>query len=129
MSILGSAKERMVSLQTLIAGENTSANVLRVEQSSTYSRINSATTTILNATGISGYIKGIVVSAATTATIVVYDNGAGSGNVIYNQPSVTIAANGYPFDIPLCSNCPNGLTIVTTGTVDCTVKYRGTVAP
>lgn len=68
-----------------------------------------------------GRIRGIfVASASSTPTIKVWDNTAGSGDVLVNTFTPT-AATFYEFGDPAFVT---GLYVTIGGTVDCTVIYE-----
>ncbi len=74
---------------------------------SLYTRITTATTTIINATGTSGFFR-LYVQGGTMGLVTVYDNGAASGTTLYAE---TPAAKDRPF--PEFTRFETGLTIVT----------------
>lgn len=70
---------------------------------------------------VTGTFAGIFVSAASdTPTITVYDNTAGSGTKIID--TFTPSASTF-YEIPNCV-FSNGLYVVISGTVSCTVFYK-----
>lgn len=118
------------NLNTYISGEDSTNNVLMVEQQMNYNNIiTNATTTVKSG---SGYIKGFSVnnpSLLTIAalTITVYDNTAASGTKIGTFTVPFGLTTSVPFEIELCSKFGTGLTIVTAGPTvpaDITVAYR-----
>lgn len=113
-----------ISLATLIAGEDLTNNVLKVEQRFSFLNIaaGQATTTVKSG---AGFLHSITFNSAATATNVttVYDNTAGSGTVIA-IPAATTAT--VPTTLTYDCSFSTGLTIVT-GTANgsnMTVSYR-----
>lgn len=109
------------SLATLMAGEDLTNNVMKVEQRFSYTHISTATTTTVKSGA--GFLHNLVVNTLGTvaSTCTIYDNTAGSGTVI--GVINTLALGGtFSFDVSFST----GLTLVTTGTVapDITVSYR-----
>lgn len=98
-----------VTLGTSIAGELISRSVTAVEANvgSSSTRITTATTTTCLASP--GAIYGVLVEAATSGTVTIYDNTAGSGTVITILPAATVAGF-YP--IPRIAT--TGITVVTS---------------
>ena len=66
-----------------------------------------------------GSVKGIFVASATTGTIKLWDNTAGSGPVLVNTFTV---APGVFYELGHMSFA-TGLFITIGGTVDCTIAY------
>lgn len=107
----------LVSLATLIAGEDLTNNVLRVEAQTNYTQTSSSTAIKSSA----GRLSGIFVSAASsTPTIKIWDNTVGSGSVLIDT-FTPVAATYYPFPF---ANATNGIYITISGTVSCTVFYK-----
>lgn len=113
-----------VTLATLIAGEDLTNNVLRVEQHGTYAHIaaGQATTTVKSG---AGFLYGIAFNSAATATNVttVFDSTTGSGTVIA-IPAATTAT--IPTFLAYNTTFSTGLTILTATANggDMTVVYR-----
>ena len=125
-------KYSLVWLKTLISGEDTINNLLRVEHRYINIPIGGTTSRIaadqLYKTG-SGYVKNISCfsdAVATAGTIVLYDNiVSGTGNILW---SFDVQVIGYPtpFVVPLEVPFSIGLFLDFTTTTDmfCTVSYR-----
>lgn len=81
-----------------------------------YTHITTATTTVVR-TGM-GVLMRVMIGTVATGTATLFDNTAGSGNVI---GVLTYTAPGAPqvLEIDVAFNV--GLTIVTTGTADLTI--------
>lgn len=118
---LDASANQKITLATLIAGEDLTNNVLKVEERFSYASITSnATTTVKSG---AGFLHRIVINTkgASSNTATIYDNTAGSGTKIGTLDTTGGTAS-------LTYNCAfsTGLTIVTsTGTsADLTVIYR-----
>lgn len=79
--------------------------------------------TRLTASGIvrsgTGQLLGIMVNSHSAGTLVLYDNTAGSGEIIFN--TITFAAgSGIWFPMPFGLNFTNGLYATIGGTADIT---------
>lgn len=111
----------LVSLATLIAGEDLTNNVLKVEERFSYTNITTDTTTTVKSGA--GFLHLITINAPTaTETITIYDNTAGSGTKI---GTITIPASPMPVTLTYDVAFGTGLTLVTaTATSDITVSYR-----
>lgn len=114
-----------VYLASQIQGESTIAgvNAMQVAGGENYSRITTATTTVLKQGP--GLFTGCDVGAAVaSATITVYDNDAGSGTVMdkCTEPS-TLLQTHYHCGPPLGQAFTYGLTVSTTGTDDMTCTW------
>lgn len=119
----GSQRE---TLSSLIAGEDQPNNVLRVEgQFSSTGNITSDTQ--IKASG--GFVHSLVCSGtdgtATAGTIILYNNTAESGTIIYQFDVQAVAYNN-PVVIPLDVVASTGLYLGFTTTADmrCTVVWR-----
>lgn len=106
-----------VTLATQIAGEDLTANVIKVEQRFSPRYISTATTTQVKAGA--GFLHTITVNGGTAGTIIVYDNTAGSGDFLASFDSTNALAT-YTFDVTFAV----GLTIVTGAATKLTVSYR-----
>lgn len=112
------------TLATLIAGEDSTNNVLKVEERFSYLNIAAGqATTAVKASA--GFLHTITFNSAATATntTVVYDNPSTSGTVIA-RPAATTAT--VPTTLTYDVAFVNGLTIITTTAngSDMTVSYR-----
>lgn len=96
-----------VSDQSIRGGEDLAADVQRVTDSATSTRITTATTTTLFAGR--GTLKRVLIEAALTGTATIYDNTAGSSTI------VTILPIGFPAGSHMLgAECAVGCTIVTS---------------
>lgn len=103
------------SMQTTIAGEDLSADRLRVSLSgSTSSYISTATTTLV-LTG-RGVIVGLCLTETAAGTITVYDNISATGTVL-GVLKASIAEGNYLHGVPFSTGC----TVVTAGASKLTV--------
>lgn len=115
-----------VTLGTLLSGEDQTNGVMKVEQQFSSSGIETADVQIKAS---AGYVDSITCygtdNAAVAGTIILYDNTAESGTIIW---SWTVAALDYhiPFTVPLHVTAATGLYLgyTTTTDVNCTVVYR-----
>jgi hypothetical protein len=106
-----------VNLKSLIAGEDLTYDVLKVEQRNSGTYISTATTTVIK-TG-AGLLHTIVVNGGTAGTIIVYDNTAASGTIIASFDS-TNALNTYTFNRAFST----GLTVITSAATKVSVNWR-----
>jgi len=98
-----------VSLGTLIAGEDQTNNVMRVEEWGNATNITTKTTTTVKSGA--GFLEGITINKiGTTDTLTIYDNTAASGTVI---GTITVQATTpyYPYK----ARFSTGLTVVSGG--------------
>lgn len=105
------------SLATLIAGEDLTNNVLKVETRFSYATISTAATTTVKSGA--GFLHRIIITGGTAGTITVYDNTAGSGTQIADFDT-TNTMNSYEFNVAFST----GLTIITGAATKVTVAYR-----
>ena len=105
------------SLATLIAGEDLTNDVLKIERRCSYVAISSATATVVKSGA--GVLHRITVTGGTTGTIVIYDNTAGSGTKIADFDTINALAS-YELNVAFAT----GLTIVTSAATKITVSYR-----
>ena len=111
---LGNLKE---TLGTTIAGEDIPNDVTKVEFRNNGTYISTATTTVVK-TG-AGLLHTITVTGGTAGTIVVYDNTAASGTILFSFDT-TVALATYTFDVSFAV----GLTVVTSAATKLTVSAR-----
>lgn len=117
---------KKVHLGTLLAGEDQTANVIRVEGQFSHSG-NKTTDTQVKASA--GYVHNLVCigtdAAATAGTIILYDNTAESGTVVLSW-AVQAAAYAQPVVFPLDVAMTTGIYLgfTTTADITCTVSYR-----
>jgi hypothetical protein len=119
----------VASFAPLLAGEDLTADRLKVEQRNSFSNITTNTTTTVKSG--SGLLHSISVNnpaaiTVTALTMTIYDNTAASGTKIgtFTVPLLTTAE---PFSIPFDAAFAVGLTVVTAGptvAADITVNYR-----
>jgi len=111
-----------VTMATLIAGEDLTNNVLKTEERFSYAHVaaGTATTTVKSGAGFLHCLS-INTKGASSNTLTVYDNTAGSGTVIA-VIDTTAQVQSLFYDVTFAT----GLTIVSaTGTgADYTVAYR-----
>lgn len=111
---------------TLMAGEDQTNNVLRVEGQFSYNSYKAADTQIKAS---AGFVHTVVCAgtdaAATAGTIILYDNTAESGTKIWQLDVAAVAMNT-PFTVVLDAVAATGLYLgfTTTADVACTVTYR-----
>lgn len=113
------------SLGTLIAGEDLTINVLKVEQRFSYNAVIAADTLIKTGAGFLHCITFSQNDAAPTAgTIIIYDNTAESGTQIFNWSVLTTTFMPFTvfFDCSFATGLYAGFT--TTGDVNVSVSYR-----
>jgi hypothetical protein len=109
-----------VTEATLLAGEDLTNNVMKVEQRFSYAAISTAATTVIKSG--SGFIHTISIVGGTLGAITVYDNTAGSGTTILPTftPTATLPCPPIPLDVQFST----GLTIVTAAATIIVVAYR-----
>lgn len=110
-------QEDALSTKT-IAGEDTTNDVMKVEQQYTYKNISTATTTIVKSG--SGFIHTLTINNDTAGgTITLYDNTAASGTTIASIPGGS-GKTSRIYDVQFSI----GLTIVTSAADDLTISFR-----
>lgn len=114
---LDAASNLKVTQATLLAGEELTNNVMKVENRFSYAAITTATTTTVKSGA--GFLHRLVVTGGTAGTVVVYDNTAGSGTQIANFDSASTMTS-YEFNVAFST----GLTIVTGAATKVTVAHR-----
>lgn len=106
-----------MTLATLIAGEDLTNNVTKVEERFSYVHITTATTT--NVKSGAGFLHLIVINTTAAGAITIYDNTAASGTTIaIFAASATIGT--YLYDVSFTT----GLTVVTAAASDVTISSR-----
>lgn len=113
------------SLGTLLAGEDLTNDVQKVEQRFSYAYCAGADTAVKSGAGFLHTLTFTCIDAAPTAgTIIVYDNTAESGTIIYSETFTTTPFRGYTVTID--SSFSTGLYIgfTTTADVGVTASYR-----
>lgn len=112
------------TLATQQAGEDLVNDVQKVEQRFTYAYC-TADTAVKSGAGFLHTLTFACTDAAPTAgTIIVYDNTAESGDIIYSETFTTTPFRGYTVtpDVVFLTGCYIGFT--TTADVGVTVSYR-----
>lgn len=115
-----------INLINTLACEDVSNNICKVEQRFSYDGNITADKQIKAAPGFIHQIVCIGTDAAATAgTIILYDNTAESGTIIFSW-AVQAVAYTQPVTIPLDVVAGTGLYLgfTTTGDITCTVSYR-----
>lgn len=110
----GNQYTNAVSLQ---AGEDLSVGVTKVEQRFSYNYISTATTTTVKSGA--GFLHAITITESVASTIIVYDNTAGSGQIIASFVASAGVAT-YQLNVSFSTGC----TVVTAGASKLTVSYR-----
>jgi hypothetical protein len=108
---------KKVTQATLLAGEDLTNDVVKVEQRFTYAYISTATTTQVK-TG-AGFLHKIIVNTTAAGTIKIIDDVSGS-TVNIGQMKASIAEGDYEYNLSFTT----GLRIITAATSDITVVYR-----
>lgn len=113
-----------VNLASKIAGEDLTNDVLKVEER--YTGINVAADALIKSGA--GFVHSLTFScndaAPTAGSIIVYDNTAESGTIIYSETFTTTAFRGY--SVILDQTFATGLYVgfTTTADVNVNVSYR-----
>lgn len=109
---------------TLHAGEDLTNDVQKVEQRCSYSRL-TADGAVKSGSGSLHSLTFACVDAAPTAgSIIVYDNTAESGTVIYSETFDTTAFRGYTVTLDVSFSTGLYIGFTTTADVGVTVSYR-----
>lgn len=114
-----------ISLATLIAGEDITNNVLKVEQRFSSAYCAGADTLVKTGAGFLHTLTFSQIDAAPTAgTIIVYDNTAESGTIIFSSTWTT--GIFYPTTVTIDASFATGLYVgyTTTADIGVTVSYR-----
>jgi hypothetical protein len=112
-----------MALSTLVAGEDLTNDLLKVEQRNSYSNILTATTTVIK-TG-SGLLHAITFNKPVVSEVwTIYDNTAASGTKIGTITLPGTLLNEGPVTAIFDVSFSTGLTIVSGSTTDGTVSYR-----
>jgi hypothetical protein len=113
-----------VTLATTLAGEDTSNDVMKVEQRFAYAHV-TADTAVKSAPGFLHTLTFAQTDAAPTAgSIIVYDNTAESGTIIYSETFTTDVFRGYTVTIDAAFGTGLYIGFTTTADVGVTVSYR-----
>lgn len=111
--------QQIISLGTLIAGEDQVNNVLVTEERYTPYHINALGTFVVK--GAAGFMRSIVINTVGTGiTLTVYNNNAGSG------PEVAVITPTAPVTLTYDGTMGTGITVVVAGTTagSYTVNFR-----
>lgn len=113
------------TLGALLAGEDLSTDLLKVEERYSYSGIKTADAQIKSS---AGFIHSISIScndaAPTAGSIIVYDNTAESGTQVWNETFTATAFRGYSVILDVV--CSTGIYVgfTTTADVNVQISYR-----
>lgn len=113
-----------VTLNTLQAGEDLTNDVTKVEQRFSYANI-SSDTAVKSGAGFLHTVTFAQIDAAPTAgTIIIYDNTAESGTIIFSSTWTT--AVFYPTTVTIDAAFSTGLYVgfTTTADIGVTLSYR-----
>lgn len=122
---LDSAARAILTLGTLLAGEDLTNDVIKTEQRF---QTSGAITTDTQVKSSSGFVHTVTIAqtdaAPTAGTIDIYDNTAGSGTKIFSWNLTTAVFS--PFTVTLDVRCANGIYVDFTTTADVAVfmSYR-----
>jgi hypothetical protein len=106
----------VVTLGTLIAGEDQAKDLIKVEQRYLFLNVASATTTTIeNAI----FLHAIVINTTAAGGITIYDNTEASGTKV-GTLKASVVEGTYTYNCLLGT----GLTIVTAAASDITIIYR-----
>jgi hypothetical protein len=112
------------TLATLIAGEDLTNDVLKVEQRFSGSMV-SADALIKSGAGFLHSLTFAQIDAAPTAgTIIVYDNTAESGTILYSETFDTTIFRGYSVILDIAFSTGLYIGFATTADVGVTPSYR-----
>ena len=113
-----------MSLADQIAGEDLSADVLKVESRYGYANITTTSTTTVKSGA--GFLHNIVINTpVATSVITLYDNTGGSGTKIGTITLPAAITNQGPITVPYNVSFNTGLTVVVgTAACDITVAFR-----
>jgi len=98
-------------------------NTVHYRDARKWFRVDLASTTVLRETGAKAWLHQISINSnPNSSTITVYNNGAASGDIVYQSTIGTGNAfkKSIGFDIPL----NNGLTLVLSADIDVTIIYE-----
>ncbi|NHZ84758.1 MAG: hypothetical protein GWP19_02635 [Planctomycetia bacterium] len=112
------------TLATQIAGEDIANDVLKIEHRYSYSNV-TADTSVKSGAGFLHTLTFAQTDAAPTAgSIIIYDNTAESGTIIYSETFTTDVFRG--FTVTIDASFSTGLYVgfTTTADVGLTVSYR-----
>lgn len=110
---------RMVSQGTLLAGENLTDDILKVESRALYQNISADT---LIKTG-PGSFFGFIVNSHSSGTLKVWDNTSAATTVLLNTITFP-AGSGLIYALPIAVRFGVGLYADVGGTIDLTILYQ-----
>ena len=109
-----------VTQATLLSGEDQANDVLKVERQSLYTVAAFAATPVVVSSTVGSRLKGLVCTVASSGGVIVYDNTAGSGVLLYSVASLTL---GQIVTFPADIVCTVGLTVAIAGSGTVNVLY------
>jgi hypothetical protein len=123
MIAVDSSDNQQINLATLIAGEDLTAGVMKVEQRFSYANILTATTTTIKSGA--GFLHCITFNKPVASEVwTIYDNTSGSGTKIGTITLPAALLNEGPVTAVYDVSFATGLTIVSGSTTDGTVSFR-----
>lgn len=121
-TVVGTGNPYPVSLQTLIAGEDLTNDVHKVEQRYSYTHVSAVGTTAIKASA--GFLHSINVGVSSAGgQIVVYDSASGTNATRIAVIGTTTTPEPLPTYFYNVS-CANGIVVANVGTQTYTVSYR-----
>lgn len=110
-----------VTLATLLAGEDLTNNVIKVEERFSYAGYTTAQAAVTIKSG-AGFLHTVTIAGGTAGAVTIWDNTAGSGTVIigaFTPGNVTV-----PVTLTLDVTFATGLTFTTAAATVITFSYR-----
>lgn len=114
----GSTGSNEVSLSTLLAGEDLTNDIQKVEQRVT--PLNGTASQLVK-TG-AGRFWGFIINSHTSGTLKFWDNTSAAATIILN--TITFAAGPDKWVLPVAISFSTGLYVTVGGTIDYTILYR-----
>ena len=109
----------MINPATLLAGEDLTNNVMKVEQRFSYAYSAAVGTTVIKASA--GFLHGITLgSTSAGGALTIYDNASGTSATVIGLLKASAAEGFYAFDVSFA----NGCVVANVGTQTYTVSYR-----
>lgn len=116
--IVTTGADSLSSLSTRIAGEDLTNDVLKIQDSASYTNLSASA---LIKTG-AGVLKGIVVNSHSSGTLKLWDNTSAATTVLFN--TITFAAgSGIVINLPAVE-FSTGLYATIGGTADITIFWK-----
>jgi hypothetical protein len=116
--IVTTGADSLSSLSTRIAGEDLTNDVLKIQDSASYTNLSASA---LIKTG-AGVLKGIVVNSHSSGTLKLWDNTSAATTVLFN--TITFAAgSGIVINLPAVE-FSTGLYATIGGTADITLLWK-----